>query len=60
MKHININIIDNFFDSYSRHDFNGIQQVLSEYVKWIFPGKNMLSGTKIGIEEVISFIHNMI
>ncbi|MBZ9686964.1 nuclear transport factor 2 family protein [Clostridium estertheticum] len=59
MEHINVNIIDKFFLAYSRNDLNGIKQVLSENVKWVFPGQNPLSGTKVGIEEVISFFDKM-
>ena len=31
-----------------------ISQVLSENIKWTFPGSNPLSGTKSGIGEVVS------
>jgi uncharacterized protein len=59
MAHSNINMIDKFFDLYSKHDIKGLQEVLSENIKWIFPGQNPLSGTKVGIEEVISFFDKM-
>lgn len=59
MEHENLNIIDKFFEAYSRRDTNDIQQVLSENVKWLFPGQNSLSGEKVGIEEVISFFDKM-
>lgn len=59
MEHVNINIIDKFFEAYSRRDLNDIQQVLSENAKWIFPGQNPLSGIKTGIEEVILFFDKM-
>lgn len=59
MTHPNLNIIDRFFDLYSRRDISGIKQVASENVKWTFPGQNPLSGTKVGIEEVISFFERM-
>jgi uncharacterized protein len=55
MEHINLNIIDKFFEAYSKHDLKGLREVLSENIKWVFPGHNPLSGTKVGIEEVISF-----
>jgi len=55
MIHINLNIIDKFFDAYSRKDINNIKQVLSENVKWTFPGQNKFSGTKVGINEVVDF-----
>lgn len=59
MEHENLNIIDKFFEAYSRHNMNDIQQVLSENIKWLFPGQNPLSGVKVGIEEVISFFDKM-
>lgn len=59
MQHTNLSIIDKFFDAFSRHDINDLQKVLSEDIKWIFPGKNPLSGTKQGIEGVISFFDRM-
>ncbi len=59
MEHENLNIIDKFFQAYSRSDTNEIQQVFSENVKWIFPGQSSLSGEKVGIEEVISFFDKM-
>lgn len=59
MIHTNLNIIDKFFDAYSRRDTNVIKQVLSENIKWTFPGSNPLSGTKSGIEEVVSFFDKM-
>ena len=59
MKHINLNIIDKFFDDYSKHDTNAIKQELSENVKWTFPGHNPLSGTKVGINEVVEFFDKM-
>lgn len=55
----NLNIVDKFFDAYSRHDANNIQQVLSQNVTWLFPGQNPLSGMKVGIKEVVSFFDEM-
>jgi uncharacterized protein len=59
MEHTNVRIINNFFEAYSRHDLNDIKKVLSNDVKWVFPGQNALSGTKVGIEEVIYFFDKM-
>ena len=59
MKHINLNNIDKFLDDYSKHDLNAIKQELSENVKWTFPGHNPLSGTKVGINEVVDFFDKM-
>lgn len=51
----NVKIIDRFFEAYGKRDLDDIKKVLSENVKWIFPGQNPLSGIKVGIEEVLSF-----
>jgi len=36
-----------------------LRQVALEDMKWIFPGRNPLSGTKSGIGEVIAFFDTM-
>jgi len=59
MEHLNLSIIEKFFKGYSNHDLRELQQVLAEDVKWVFPGQNLLSGTKIGIKEVILFFDKM-
>ena len=55
MTHPNLDIINKFFEAYGQHDETGIRQALAEHVKWIFPGHNPVSGTKVGIDEVITF-----
>ena len=55
MAHSNQNIIDKYFEAYSKHDLNGIKQVMAENVTWYFLGHHPLAGVKKGIEEVIAF-----
>ena len=55
MKHANLDLIDKFFEAYGKRDLNGIRQVLAENATWTFPGRNPLSGTKVGIDDVIAF-----
>ena len=57
--HPNLNLIDHFFDAYDKRDINRIQQVLAENVTWTFPGHNPVSGTKVGIDEVVAFFDTM-
>jgi uncharacterized protein len=59
MEYKNSAIIDKFFESYSKRDLKGINQVLDENAVWIFPGQNPLSGAKIGPSEIISFFDKM-
>ena len=59
MARSNLDIIDDFFIAYGGHDQRGLQRVLAEDVKWIFPGQNPLSGTYSGIWEVVEFFDTM-
>ena len=55
----NLEIIDKFFDSYGKRDFDGLKQVLDENVVWYFLGQHRLAGVKNGINELISFFDTM-
>lgn len=55
MTHPNIDIMNNFFDAYMERDMSALKLVMDENIKWTFPGRNYLSGTKTGIDEVIDF-----
>jgi ketosteroid isomerase-like protein len=59
MTHPNLDIINKFFEAYGQHDETGIQQVLADNVKWIFPGRHPVSGTKAGMDEVIAFFDTL-
>ena len=59
MSHPNIAIIDRFFALYGNRQLDELNQVLSEDVRWIFPGHNPLSGTKTGIDAVVNFFDAM-
>ena len=59
MTTINQQIIDKFFDYYSKRDLDGIKQVMSDNVVWYFLGNHKLAGTKNGITEVINFFDTM-
>ncbi len=59
MPHPNLELIDRFFAAYSNRDLAGLRQVLAENVKWIFPGRHPLSGTKTGIDQVVAFFDDM-
>lgn len=59
MSDTKVSIIDSFFNALSRKDTEVIQKIFSEKVKWIFPGRNHLSGTKVGINSVVSFFEKL-
>lgn len=52
-------IVDRFFESFTRHDIEGIRAVMSEKVKWYFMGMHPYAGVKKGIEEVVAFFDIM-
>lgn len=59
MTHPNLDLIDRFFEAYSRRDFTAIQQLLAGNVVWTFPGRNPVSGTRRGVGEIIAFFDDM-
>jgi len=59
MNDTNALIISQFFDAYSKHDFDAIRKVMHEDVIWVFMGQHPLAGVKNGIEDVVAFFDNM-
>jgi ketosteroid isomerase-like protein len=55
----NIQLVQNFYEAYGDNDLEGIRQVLAEDVQWHIPGRHPLSGTKNGINEVLSFFNEL-
>ncbi len=55
----NQEIINNFFDAYSKHDYNSIKEVMVDDVTWFFMGDHKLAGVKNGINEVVTFFDIM-
>jgi ketosteroid isomerase-like protein len=55
----NQEIINKFFDCYSKRDINGIKEVMAENVVWYFLGEHKLAGIKNGITELINFFDTM-
>jgi len=52
-------LVDSFFQAYSKRDIIGIKKVMAENVTWTFLGQHKLAGTKNGIEAVIAFFDKM-
>ena len=59
MTHPNLELISQFFAAYGQRDMDGVRRVLAEDVRWTFPGRHPLSGTKIGVVEVVAFFDAM-
>ena len=57
--HPNLVLINDFFAAYGSNDLDGIKKVLAEDIKWHIPGDYPLSGTKVGINEVLEFFKKL-
>lgn len=58
-QHPNLEIINRFFEAYGKFDLNAMHEVVAENVKWTIPGHHPLSGTKVGIDEVLAFFSHL-
>jgi ketosteroid isomerase-like protein len=58
-QHPNLQIIHLFFQAYAANDMKAIRNILSPEIKWIIPGKHPLSGTKVGVEEVLDYFEQL-
>lgn len=59
MKHPNQEIIDAFFEAYIERDMEALKKVVTEDITWTFPGQHPLSGTRVGLSNVVGFFDNM-
>jgi len=55
----NQDIVNKFFDSYTKRDLDGVGKVMAAKVVWYFMGTHKLAGVKNGIDEVIKFFDTM-
>jgi uncharacterized protein len=55
----NVKVVQSYYEAYGKKDLEGIRQFLAEDVQWHIPGRHPLSGTKNGINEVISFFDEL-
>ena len=58
-QHPNLNLIHTFFQAYAANDLEAIKQILSADIEWIIPGRHPLSGTKVGVEEVLFYFNQL-
>ncbi|MEO6095178.1 MAG: nuclear transport factor 2 family protein [Fibrobacteria bacterium] len=52
-------IVDRFFECYSKHDRAGLGEVMAENVVWHFLGRHPYAGVKRGIDGVVAFFDSM-
>ena len=58
-QHPNLQLINSFFRAYADNDLEAIKQILSPEIEWVIPGRHSLSGTKVGVEEVLSYFKQL-
>jgi ketosteroid isomerase-like protein len=58
-QHPNLTLINTFFQAYGANDLEAIKQILSSDIEWIIPGHHPLSGTKVGIQEVLGYFKQL-
>ena len=54
--HPNVSIIERFFKAYVDNDLESIKAILAPDIRWVIPGVHPLSGTKVGIEQVLDYL----
>lgn len=57
--HPNLTLINDFFIAYAANDLDAIKNILSEDIKWHIPGSHPLSGTKLGVKQVLEFFQKL-
>lgn len=58
-QHPNLQLINKFFQAYADNDLEAIKQILSADIEWKIPGRHPLSGTKVGVEEVLTYFKQL-
>lgn len=58
-QHPNLLLIQSFFQAYANNDLDAIKQILSPNIEWKIPGHHPLSGTKVGVEEVLTYFRQL-
>jgi len=59
MSHPNLNVINTFFDAYSKRNMNDLRLVLDDNARWVSLGQTSYSGISEGFDEVIAFFDLM-
>ena len=53
--HPNVKLIKDFYVAYGSGDLNRLRRFFADDIRWTIPGHHPLSGTKVGVEEVLAF-----
>jgi ketosteroid isomerase-like protein len=58
-QHPNLQVIHSFFQAYGANDLDAIRQILAHDIEWVIPGRHPLSGTKVGVDEVLNYFKQL-
>jgi uncharacterized protein len=56
---LKVEAVSRFFSAYAANDVEGMSSVLAPDIEWTIPGHHPLSGTKHGLNEVVSFFDQL-
>ncbi|KOX34402.1 hypothetical protein ADK67_03510 [Saccharothrix sp. NRRL B-16348] len=54
-EHPNVRLIKEYYAAYGSGDVNALRRFFADDIRWTIPGHHPLSGTKVGVEEVLAF-----
>ncbi|QFZ17006.1 nuclear transport factor 2 family protein [Saccharothrix syringae] len=54
-EHPNVKLIKDYYEAYASGDLNRLRRFFANDIRWTIPGHHPLSGTKVGVEEVLAF-----
>ncbi|PSL56933.1 hypothetical protein B0I31_103693 [Saccharothrix carnea] len=53
--HPNVKLIKDYYAAYASGDVAALRRFFADDIRWTIPGHHPLSGTKVGIDEVLAF-----
>ncbi|MGM1065696.1 nuclear transport factor 2 family protein [Saccharothrix sp. Mg75] len=53
--HPNVKLIKDYYAAYASGDLSRLRRFFANDIRWTIPGHHPLSGTKVGVEEVLAF-----
>ncbi|MFC0113496.1 nuclear transport factor 2 family protein [Kibdelosporangium aridum] len=58
-EHPNVRLIKDYYEAYGSGDLNRLRRFFANDIRWTIPGHHPLSGTKLGIDEVLAFFREL-
>ena len=58
-QHPNLQLIHTFFHAYGSNNMEIMRQILAPDIEWVIPGRHRLSGTKVGVDEVLDYFKEL-